>query len=249
MDNTLSLPLLPVSTFVCQPGNPVDFRLPNTGYYIRLLDYMKAHNETRLAIAYLTDPNGDEYDLVSKTVTVINVDSCREIKKNGHVLAWQIHSENGFKAEIQDPKDQLNLEHIGNPIKVRFAKVVPKREKLWDGNMESSTYLILIPLWTELRSLGTRYDCQESALPSLGNRYFYGYTFAPEKFLTTLYTTLPLNYQQKLRYLEANDLQTKSIVMLGAIDALKKENYRQKIEKLTLSNLVRVSPYAIPRNN
>ncbi|MBQ7530043.1 hypothetical protein IJT10_09150 [bacterium] len=240
MDKVFEVPILPVSTFVCQPGTSIDFRLPNRGYYQQLLEHIDGEKQTRLAIAYLRDEDENEYAPVSEIVTLINIDTCRAIKKRGNILAWQLHSENGQRAHIEEEKKIQEL---------RYAKVSLKREEFWHKDMESSTYFILIPLWTELKSLGVNYDSRDSALPSLGNRYFYGYTFAPERFLTSLYTSLPLTYQQKLKYLEANDLQAKSMVMLSVISALKKENFRQKFTPLTLSQLVKVSPYALARNN
>lgn len=245
------MPLLPIYDLVYLPGQALKFTIGEQGFHKSLFRHVMEKNGGQVALAYLRKDDLSDYPNISiyKTVTVIELESCQQ-QRNSQTSSWTLKAKNGIKAVV--------LESSVNKQGLVMANLKLCPEELLELKTAQS-FDLLMRLWVGLRRSCAVSDCVESTLPSYGNRYFSGYMHNLPRFLNVLYKSLPLSFEQRVQYLQAPNIISKSALILHAISQLRfgppynidgpKQRIFAKVESASLKKLRRINENAAPNDN
>lgn len=255
MENQLQfhnpMPLLPIYDLVYLPGQALKFTLGEQSFHKSLFGYVMDKNDGQVALAYLRKDDLSAYPNINiyQTATVIELESCQR-QRNAQLCSWTLKAKNGIKASILD--SSVNKQGLI----MADLKLCP--EELLELKTTQS-FDLLMRLWVGLRTSCAVSDCIESTLPSYGNSYFSGYMQNLPRFLNVLYRSLPLSYEQRIRYLQAPNIISKSALMLHVMSRLRfgppynndgpKQRIFAKVESANLKRLRRINVNAVPTDN
>lgn len=245
------LPVLPVYDMVYMPGQALKFTVPSQRFHRHLFNYAMNSCGGFLAVGYLYSDDVSDYPncRLHKTATILELESCTQNRKNNKLVSWTLKSVNGTKAFITGYENDKKL--IKANLDVCFENYLELT------NTQSLD--ILLRLWTRLRELSAVTDCFESTFPSCGNKYFSGYIHNIPRFLDNLYKRLPLTFEERIKYLSAQNVISRSLLMAHIMSNLHSgppysnsaPKYRTyaKLEAADLKRLRKINPNTVLSNN
>ncbi|MGM9999224.1 MAG: hypothetical protein ACI38Q_07540 [Candidatus Bruticola sp.] len=230
------LPLLPVHGFVCHPQQTLTFHLKNKKYYQELFNYAKENTNSLLALAYLTKPRARKPSF-HQVMSIVHLDeaSASPYKSKS---SWKIQVTALYTASYNP--DRLNT---ALPFWRAGLKALPNIEHMPSINTSRN---LLLNIWMCCRRLiAAADDTIFSVLPSRGNKYFKGYSQDLPRFLTYLYNHMPLTFEERLDYLQVQDITARAAFLLLKMNQLKKEGVRTVIVPIDYTRLCRINSDAV----